>query len=126
MLEVEVCVNVSGIRAALFAAVISITALTQTSRWILPVPDGGDIEPSPPSVHGYLVAAAKQSIKVKRDSRDASMGTTVNVQLRPKTEFFTAYAELTVPTTLARDSMFGSGTSPQIPQKQERPLVQLW
>jgi hypothetical protein len=63
----------------------------RAQHWVLPVPDSGDTKPSPPSVHGYLVEAAKQSVKVKRDSRDASVGTTVNVHLTSKAEFFTAY-----------------------------------
>ena len=85
--------NVGGglaIGVAMFAVLVSNIALSQAQRWVLPVPDGGDTKPSPPSVHGYLVAAAKQSAKVKRDSRDASVGTTVNVELTSKTEVFTA------------------------------------
>jgi len=95
--------NVRGslaIGVVIFAGLVSNTALSQAQRWILPVPDGGDIEPSPPSVHGYLVAAAKQSVKVKRDSRDASVGTTVNVQLTSKTKFFTAYGGYYTPDEL--------------------------
>jgi hypothetical protein len=75
----------------MFAILVSNLALSQAQHWSLPVPDGGDTKPSPPSVHGYLVAAAKQRVKVKRDSRDASVGTTVNIQLTSKTGFFTAY-----------------------------------
>jgi hypothetical protein len=85
---------------AVFAVLVSNLALSQGQRWILPVADGGDVEPSPPSVHGYLVAAAKQSVTVKRDSRDPAGGTTVNVQLTPKTEFFTAYGGLYTPDEL--------------------------
>jgi hypothetical protein len=75
----------------MFAVLVSNLALSQAQRWILPVPDGEDTKPSPPSLHGYRVAVAKQRVKVKRDSRDASVGTTVNIQLTSKTEFFTAY-----------------------------------
>jgi hypothetical protein len=121
--------NVSGGRAigvAMFAILVSNLALSQAQHWSLPVPDGGDTKPSPPSVHGYLVAAAKQRVKVKRDSRDASVGTTVNIQLTSKTGFFTAMAGITVLMNFVRDSMFGSGKSQQICQKQERPLAQQW
>jgi hypothetical protein len=89
-----------AIAVAMFAVLASHIALSQAQRWILPVPDGGDVEPSPPSVQGYLVAAAKRSVTVKRDSRDASVGTTVNVQLTSKTEFFTAYGGAYTPDEL--------------------------
>ena len=79
-----------AVGVAIFVVLVSNTALSQAQSWILPVPDGSDIEPSPPSVHGYVVAAAKQSLKVKRDSHDAGVGTTVNIQLASKTKFFTA------------------------------------
>ena len=94
MLGLEVRLNVGGglaIGVAMFAVLGANIALSQAQRWVLPVPDGGDAKSSPPSVHGYLVAAAKQSAKVRRDSRDASVWTTVNVELTSKTEFFTAY-----------------------------------
>jgi hypothetical protein len=99
----EVRLNVRGglvIGVAMFVVLLSNTALSQAQRWILPVPDGGDNEPSPPSVHGYLVAAAKQSVKVRRDSRDASVGKTVNVQFTSKTRFFTAYGGYYTPDEL--------------------------
>jgi hypothetical protein len=83
----------------MFAVLVLHTALSQAQRWILPVPDG-DIEPSPPSVHGYLIAAANLSGKVKRDSRDASLGTTIDVRLTSKTKFFTAYGGYYTPDEL--------------------------
>ncbi len=92
----EIAVRVG---AAAVLALVSTIALCQAKRWTLPVADGGP-EPSPPSVHGYLVAAGKQRLTVKRDSRDVSMGTSANVQLTAKTEFFTAYGGYVTPDEL--------------------------
>jgi hypothetical protein len=75
----------------MLAVLVSTAAFSQTQRWILPVPDGGGPEPSAPSVHGYLIDAANQTLKIRSDSRDGSVGTTVSVRLPSKTAFFTAY-----------------------------------
>jgi hypothetical protein len=49
---------------------VSHGALLWVQRWVLRVADGGDRKPSRPSVHGYLIATAKQRIALKPDSRD--------------------------------------------------------
>lgn len=82
--------------AAVALAFVSTIVFCQTTGWTLPVPDG-EPKPSPPSVHGYLVAVGKQRLTVKRDTRDGSVGTTANVQLTSKTEFFTAYGGYVAP-----------------------------
>lgn len=71
-----------------------LTAAAQSNRWVLPVADGGDVVPSPPSIHGYLVSASNGMIVVKRDSRDAQAGTKTRVQLLQKTDLFTAFGGL--------------------------------
>jgi hypothetical protein len=77
--------------AVLLLMLLATGAFPQQKYWTLPAADGGDVKPSPPSVHGYVLAAGKQRLTVKRDSRSADVGTRVNVQLTPKTQFFTAY-----------------------------------
>ena len=92
----EIAVRVG---AAAVLALVSTVALCESKRWTLPVAYGGP-EPSPPSIHGYLVAAGKQRLSLKRDSRDGSAGTSANVQLTSKTELFTAYGGLVTPDQL--------------------------
>jgi hypothetical protein len=95
--------NVGGklaICVAVLAILVSNIGLSQVQRWTLPAPDSGDAKPSPPSVHGYLVAAATQSVKLERDSRDASASTIVDVRLTAKTEFFSAYGGAYTPDEL--------------------------
>src|SRR5262249_47983617 len=72
------------------AFVASATASPQKQNWVLPVADGGP-QPSPPSVHGYLVRVTKRTIIVRREVRDAKTRSAVTVQLKAKTNFFTAY-----------------------------------
>jgi hypothetical protein len=85
--------------AAAALVFVSTIAFCQATRWTLPVADGGP-KPSPPSVHGYLVAAGKQRLTVKRDTLDGGVGATANVQLTSKTEFFTAYGGYVAPDEL--------------------------
>lgn len=65
-------------------------AISQEQRWVLPVADGGS-QPSPPSVHGYLVKVARNTIVVQRDTRSKKAVGAVTVELKTKTDFFTAY-----------------------------------
>lgn len=76
---------------AIFLALQSGFALSQTPRWVLPVADGGEETPSPPSVHGYLVGVTKHVLTVQRDSRKGSSQEHVKFQLIAKTDYFTAY-----------------------------------
>jgi hypothetical protein len=61
------------------------------AKWVLPIADGSDVEPSLPSVQGYLVSVTNNEITLKRDSSDGKMKDTVIVRLMPRTEFFSAY-----------------------------------
>jgi len=64
---------------------------TVHANWVLPIADGSDVEPSSPSVQGYLISVTSNEITIKRDSRDDKIKDTVIVRLMPQTEFFTAY-----------------------------------
>jgi hypothetical protein len=93
-LDLDVRLKARGGRAvlvAIFAVLVSNSVLSQAPHWILPVPDGGYIKPSSPSVHGYLVAVSKHGVKIRPDSRGVKVGMAVNIQLTSKTSFFTAY-----------------------------------
>jgi hypothetical protein len=78
---------------------VSHVALFPAQRWVLPVADGADTKPSPPSVHGYLIATAKQRIALKPDSRDNKTAR-VDVQLTTKTQFFTDFGGFLTPSDL--------------------------
>jgi len=75
----------------LLLAMLTVNAVSQAKRWTLPVADGGGTEPSPPSVHGYLLGTEKQKLTLRADSHGASEGEKVTVELTAKTQFFTAY-----------------------------------
>ena len=78
-----------------------LTVAAQSNRWVLPVADGGDVVPSPPSIHGSLVSASNGMSVVKRDSRDApGWQFETRVQLLQKTDLFTAFGGL-----VARDQL---------------------
>ena len=74
-----------------FASVVTTqNASPQARRWVLPVADGGP-EPSPPSVHGYLLTVSPRGLTIQRDRRDKKVGSTVTVQFTPRTDFFSAF-----------------------------------
>lgn len=85
------------------AIMVPLIALVASQRWVLPVADGQGPDPSPPSVHGYLVKASKQRISLKPETRKSKAVDNVDVQLTSKTQFFTAYGGPYSP------SDFGSG-----------------
>ena len=61
-------------------------------RWVLPVPDGGaDVQPSPPSIHGFIARVMRDSVSLTPDERHIKPGAPVKIALTPKTQFFTAY-----------------------------------
>ena len=76
---------------ALLLALLSGNAVSQAKPWTLPVADGGGVEPSPPSVHGYLLGTEKQELTLRADSHGPNVGGRVTVGLTAKTQFFTAY-----------------------------------
>ena len=74
----------------ILSALIALPATVQ-AKWVLPIADGGDVEPSAPSVQGYLSGVTSNEITIKIDNRDDRIKDTVIVRLMPQTEFFTAY-----------------------------------
>jgi hypothetical protein len=78
------------------ATLTTVSSFCQQQSWVLPTADGGR-KPSPPSVHGYLVKVVSKTIVVRRD---AEAGNRVSVQLKARTQFFTAYGGLYTPDQL--------------------------
>lgn len=74
--------------------VISAPSLAQ---WILPVADGDIVEPSPPSIQGFIAETGKDKIAINRDKREGLTKEIVTVKLTCKTEFFSAYGGLYTP-----------------------------
>ena|GEM_PF-2407522 len=72
---------------------VALGTASQNAGWVLPAPDGGP-QPSPSSVHGYVVKAVKPNIVVERDTRDSKTGDSVDVRLTSKTKLFTAFGGL--------------------------------
>jgi len=74
------------------AALTILAASAQSARgWTLPVPDGAGVQPSTPSVHGYVNRIAKGRMNVAGGNAHGGTGATVAVQLTSRTKFFTAY-----------------------------------
>ena len=71
------------------AAVVLVAAAGSASakQCVLPVPDGGDIEPSPASLEGRIVSASADAVVVQPKAG----GKPVQVRLAAATELFTAY-----------------------------------
>ncbi len=88
------------VASTILAIMAPLIALVASQGWVLPVPDGEGRKPSPPSLHGYIAKASKQRISLKPETRDSKMGDNVDVQLTPKTQFFTAYGGLYTPSEL--------------------------
>lgn len=109
---------------------LSLNAGASHARWVLPVPDGGDVEPSPPSVQGYLVTVATDSITLKRDSRDGKARDTPVVRLTSRTEFFSAYGGAYKPNELRPGQYVWVWYITQDPRKAGSPaqaaVVMLW
>jgi hypothetical protein len=79
---------------ALICAIVSASpAVSQSKHWVLPQAGGG-VDPSPPSVHGYLTSAGDGLIVVKLDRRDGGAAGVAKVQLLRKTGLFTAFGGL--------------------------------
>lgn len=70
-------------------ALLMLTALSACRPYILPVPDGGGLTPSPPSLIGTLVAVSSQTISVNSDNPPAAFGNPVLLGLTPQTAIFT-------------------------------------
>ena len=91
-------------------------------QWILPIADGGDTRPSPPSVHGYLDRVVKGRVNIAADGGDRGSRASVALQSCPRHSSSPPSAELTTRTSFARASMFGCGSSPRTLAKRERRL----
>jgi len=78
------------IAVALISALILIASPVCAS-WTLPIADGGDVDPSPPSVQGYLATVATNSITLKTDYKDKIPTKLATARLTPKTQFFSGY-----------------------------------
>jgi hypothetical protein len=73
------------------AASLAAVGFAQTTRWVLPIPDGGGVIPSPPSVHGFIVSRTSSTISVNEDAGSLATKRVSKVELRPRTQFFSAY-----------------------------------
>ena len=82
-------------RMAVIATTAALTILVAPAQsvrgWTLPVPDGAGVQPSTPSVHGYVNRIVKGRINVVGDNRRGESGAAAAVQLTSRTKFFTAY-----------------------------------
>ena len=92
--------NNTVVASTILAIMVPLIALVASQRWVLPVADGQGPNPSPPSVHGYVVKASKQRISLKPETRESKVLDNVDVQLTSKTQFFTAYGGLYSPSDL--------------------------
>ena len=77
----------NGVLSILSSALLALSGAATASRCVLPVPDGGDVEPSPPSLIGTILSAAPDKVLVSV----AGAKRTQLVSVSPATELFTVY-----------------------------------
>ena len=68
-------------------ALIAASGAATAAECVLPIPDGGDIAPSPASLVGRIVSVAPGKVSV----RHADSAEIVRVNVGPYTEFFSVY-----------------------------------
>jgi hypothetical protein len=59
--------------------------------WILPIPDGGDVKPSRPSVQGHLISINNNLITLDNERRKGKTKNTTISRLTSETELFTSF-----------------------------------
>ncbi len=80
-----------SVTTVLLISLASRVIAAQTRRWVLPVADGGGVDPSPPSVHGYLTKVSENRFVLKNDKRVRDTDRSTEVRINSRTDFFTAY-----------------------------------
>ena len=76
-----------GLLRVLISALIAFSCSSAASECVLPVPDGGDAEPSPPSLTGTILRVAPGQVVVGV----AGTAKPQSVVVAPATELFTVY-----------------------------------
>lgn len=124
------CCTFRAVIALAFISVLTVGALPSHADWTLPVADGGGVEPSLPSVQGYLASVTTNSITLKPDRRDGKPTNTVTVRLTSKTDFFSGYGGLYTPDQLRPGQYVWVWYITEDPQKAGAPpqaaVVMLW
>ena len=77
----------NGILSILTSTLLALSGAATASHCVLPVPDGGDVEPSPPSLIGTILSVAPGKVLV----RTAGAKHAQHVAVSPATELFTVY-----------------------------------
>lgn len=75
------------ILSILASALLVISGASAASRCVLPVPDGGDAVPSPPSLRGTILSVSPGEVVVRVEGAEMSQ----RVAVAPTTELFTVY-----------------------------------
>lgn len=76
--------TVSG---AITVILLAMPGAAAASRCVLPVPDGGDMEPSPASLIGELVGVASGEVLVRKKGNAKPL----RILVHPSTDLFTVY-----------------------------------
>jgi len=77
----------NGVLSIFTSALLMLSGAATASRCVLPVPDGGDEEPSPPSLIGTILSVSPHKVLV----RVTGAKHTQPVAMNPATELFTVY-----------------------------------
>jgi hypothetical protein len=110
--------------------ILIMIGVSSYARWVLPVADGDDIEPSSPSVQGYLISVGNNSITLQRDTRDGKGKDADTIKLTSQTEFFSAYGGSYKPDQLRSGQYVWVWYITEDPKKAGKPpkaaVVMLW
>ena len=74
-------------RYAIVAAILFASSSASASQCVLPIADGGDVEPSPPSLTGEIMHAAQNYVLVRGTSASKSQ----RVAISQETDLSTVY-----------------------------------
>jgi hypothetical protein len=77
----------NSVLSILASTLLAFSGAATASHCILPVPDGGDVEPSPPSLTGTILSVTPGKVLVRVNGAKHSQ----HVALSPTTELFTVY-----------------------------------
>jgi hypothetical protein len=77
----------NGVLSILTSALLVLSGAATASHCVLPVPDGGDVQPSPPSLIGTILSVAPDKVLVRVTGTKHPHPVAVS----PATELFTVY-----------------------------------
>jgi hypothetical protein len=77
----------NGVLSILTSALLVLSGAATASHCVLPVPDGGDMQPSPPSLIGTILSVAPDKVLVRVTGTKHPHPVAVS----PATELFTVY-----------------------------------